>query len=267
MQKNGEPSCAEIVRAHDADRYLLSMLSRADVRADLWALFAFNYEIAKTREVVSDSTLGLIRLQWWRDAIGGIYDGKILSHEVVEPLAQAIRRHDLPREDFETLIYAREFDLEDVLPGNLEGLINYADFTSSPLMRLAVRICGGDPSIEPVQPVAVNYALAGLLRAVPFHARQGRCYLPEDLMARHGLTRDKIGHPAFMLALKAVIRDVCDARVDKALPEAKILRLSDALAGMYLRQLEKQGFDPFCARMQVEPPFKVLRLVAKSIFM
>ena len=176
--------CGQIVRDYDPDRFLLSMFAPATVREDLWALFAFNHEIAKTREVVTETQLGLIRLQWWREAIAALYGEQtergVPEHEVVRPLAEAIKRHNLPREHFDKLIYAREFDLEDVLPGNLEGLLNYADFTTTPLMKLAVQICGDDPEMELVQPVAVNYALMGILRAVPTHARQRRCYLPED---------------------------------------------------------------------------------------
>ena len=122
--------CGNIVRQQDSDRYLLSLFAPAKHRHALWALFAFNCEIAKTREVVSETTIGLIRLQWWRDAIAEIYEGKpVRQHEVVQPLAQAIKNYHLPRDLFDTLIYAREFDLEDVIPSNIAGLRTYCEKT------------------------------------------------------------------------------------------------------------------------------------------
>ena len=115
--------CGSLVKAYDPDRFLLTMFVPEQVRDPsspaattrreaLWALFAFNHEIAKTRAVVSEPQLGRIRLQWWRDEIERIYSGSVVpEHEVLKPLAAAIRAHDLPREDFETLITAREADL------------------------------------------------------------------------------------------------------------------------------------------------------------
>ena len=116
--------CGELVRKHDPDRFFMSLMQPADRREALWALYAFNYEIAKTREVVTDTTLGLIRLQWWRDGIAEIYDGKdVRQNEILPTLAQAIKDYDLPQKLFEDLCYAREFDLEGVIPADMAGLL------------------------------------------------------------------------------------------------------------------------------------------------
>ncbi|HEY4547783.1 MAG TPA: squalene/phytoene synthase family protein, partial [Pedomonas sp.] len=66
---------AETVRRHDRERYLTALFAPADRREALFALYAFNYEVAKTREAVTEKTLGRIRLEWWRETIDGIYAG------------------------------------------------------------------------------------------------------------------------------------------------------------------------------------------------
>lgn len=238
-----------MVRERDPDRFLISMLMPPEAREALWALFAFNHEIAKTREVVSDTTLGHIRLQWWREAVGAVYGGgTVPEHEVVGPMAEAIRKYNLPREHFETLLHAREFDLEGVAPAHLEGLLIYADHTSTPLMKLAVAICGDDPEAEPVQPVAINYALAGILRACAFHRAQGRSFLPEGR-----------GTPE---AVKAVI----EGGFMKGLkPQSRFLRLSDCLARLYLKQVKALKYDVFSSKMAVPPPFLSLRMLAHGL--
>src|SRR5438552_16844209 len=82
-----DPSGA-LVRRHDHDRYLSALFAPEPARAGLFALYAFNVEVAKTREVVREPILGSIRLQWWRDALAEIYGGgPVRRHEVVEPLA------------------------------------------------------------------------------------------------------------------------------------------------------------------------------------
>src|SRR5258708_38864649 len=61
--------CAQQVRRFDHDRYLGTMFAREPVQARLFALYAFNVEIARVREIVSEPVIGQMRLQWWRDAI------------------------------------------------------------------------------------------------------------------------------------------------------------------------------------------------------
>jgi len=238
------------------------MFVPASVREGLWALFALNYEIAKTREVVSETQLGLIRLQWWRERIAEIYDGKMPpGNEILESLAEAIARYDLPQEHFDTLLHVREFDLEDVLPGNVEGLVNYADFTSTPLLKLAMQVVGGDVQREPVQVVAVNAGLVGILRAVSFHARQRRCYLPEDLLKEAGQRLDHLYEFKPVEGLSDVIKSVLEQFVDGVSCENILLRKQQKLAEIYMWQLKSCDYDVFHSRMAVAPAFKVLRLI------
>jgi NADH dehydrogenase [ubiquinone] 1 alpha subcomplex assembly factor 6 len=257
----------QLVRDNDLDRFFLSMFAPAAVRENLWALFAFNHEIAKTREVVSETQLGLIRLQWWREAIAGVYGGQdVPEHEVLKPLSVAIKAHDLPKALFETLVYAREFDLEDVLPGNVEGLVNYADFTATPLMKLAAIICGDRAQAEPVQAVAVNYALCGLMRAIPFHAQQRRCYLPEDLMQRHDVRQSWLYEFKVQAGLPPVVERVMGEFVADVKPQSRFLKAAQALAGLYARQIRAAGYDPLSPKMQGDPPFKALRVACAAMF-
>lgn len=262
MQKN---YCGDLVRAHDGDRYLISMFAPADRRVDLWALFAFNYEIAKTRDVVSDTTLGLIRLQWWRDAIADVYDGKAVpDHEVLKPLAMAIERHNLPRAHFDKLIYAREFDLEGVSPENMEGLIHYADFTTTPLLCLAAQICGDALDEEAVRPVAVNYTLAGILRATAHNARQGHILLPQDIMNKYGVTKDSLFEEAGRDGVSSLANDVMKNRALGGKSQGSAtLKASIAISDIYFRQIVSNRYILISPMLQQPPAFKILRVFWK----
>lgn len=253
---------AQIVHEHDPDRFLITMLMPQECREDLLTLFAFYYEIAKTREVVSETVLGQIRLKWWQEAIEEIYQGgAVREHETLQALAGVIERRALRYEYFETLIYAREFDLEDVLPGNLEGLVNYCDFTLSPLLKLVMQVMGDDPEGgDPVQPVAVNYALTGLLRALPFYAQGRRCLLPEDLMAKHDVEKSDLYDLKPGPGLPNLARDILGVYEDTIKPENKFLKASHIMAQIHYRQIVAVDYDVFDKRMALPPPFKALRL-------
>ncbi len=262
--------CGDLTRRHDPDRFLLALLMPPETREALFALFAFNYEIAKTREVVSDTTLGLIRLQWWRDALGEAFNGAPPGeNEILPALAEAIEERALPKQDFEQLIYAREFDLEDMLPETLGGLEKYADFTNTGLNRLALRIIGQSEPEDNLAALSAAYGMTGLLRALPGHARQHRCYLPADLLAARDIDPASLQSPAMQNPvspdiLRPVIRDVAHharALLTRTKPQSRYGRKMRQMTTLYLRQIEKNDYNPYSGRMQLPPPFFHIRIV------
>src|ERR1700752_1988903 len=167
---------AALVQRHDRDRY----------QTALFALYAFNYEIARVRETVTQPMLGQIRLQWWRENIAAAFEGGAMRHHpVVEPLAATIREFGLTREHFDRLIDARETDLSDEPPASLAALEDYAEATSARLVYLALEGLGvRDPAaVKAGLHVGTAYSLAGLLRAMPFLACAGRQFIPADIAA------------------------------------------------------------------------------------
>lgn len=248
-------ACAEAVRKHDNDRFLTALFAPAPLREDLFALYAFNHEVAKTREVVTEPTLGQIRLQWWRESIEGAFEGRPRRHEVVEPLANAILRHGLDRTQFDLLIDGREADLDDEAPADMECLVNYAQVTGAPLVRLACQILGAhDPaSMEAARLVGTAWALTGILRATPFLARGHRSRLPLTLMTEHRVTEPALfdGKPEPGLAgVAGAVADTARSLLKQArslrgqVPKAALPALLPAtLAGHYLNRMEKAGYD------------------------
>ena len=236
--------CQTLVRTHDPDRFLISLYFSPEIRPYLWSLYAFNYEIAKTREIVTDTHIGLIRLQWWRDALSGMYErNEVLKHDVVEGLSEAMWRFNLPRELLDNMIYGREFDLEDRPAGSLEGLCNYADFTHTPLMRLSSIIAGENPDHPALQPVAMAYALTGLLRAAPFHKIQGRSVLPENV------SLSKIREKAEDLL-----------RQSNHGGEGRLIRMHRAISEQYLNKIKGLNDNVEDRRMGVPPLLRPLKL-------
>ena len=97
--------CRDLVRRVAHDAYVVSLFAPVEKRSALWAIHAFNHEIAKVRETVSEAMLGEIRLQWWLDAIEEIYKGKPRQHQIVQALARAHERWGLDREEYKPLLW------------------------------------------------------------------------------------------------------------------------------------------------------------------
>ena len=103
--------CAAQVRDFDNDRFLTALFAPAELSEPLMTLYAFNLELSKIRETVSEPLIGRMRLQFWRDAVDGIVDGTPPAHEIAKALSQTVRAHNILKADLHTLIDAREIDL------------------------------------------------------------------------------------------------------------------------------------------------------------
>lgn len=250
------PYTGTLAQQHDPDRFFLTLLQPVAARPALWALLAFNYEVAKTREVVSDPTLGFMRLQWWRAALEKIYAGHPPpAHEVLEPLAASIRTHDLPFALFDRLITGRDFDLEKATPDNVEELKQYIAATVTPLTLLMLKVCG-QPEDGAAQ-ISQAYGIAGVMRAIPHQARQGRCFVPSALATMDQLFRDTDRRREALVTLH---NEAAQALVDAGPFTSHLLKQMSHAAHMYLRVMDKRDYDVRDQGFGLSPPFFHLRL-------
>jgi phytoene synthase len=253
--------CAEQVRQFDHDRFLTVIFAQAAVREHLFALYAFNIELAKVREVVTEPLIGQMRLQWWRDTLDRLYAGETIAHEVARPLGAAIAAGGIERAAFDLLIDTREFDLEKLPPADLDALLAYAEGTGAPLLAVALKIAGaGAGSAETARLAGRGWALTGLLRAVPFHARRHRLYLPADRLEAAGVRISRL----FDLKPEPGLRDV--VRLVGRLPRAaRSPALLIVLGRMYLKDLERAGWDPLVLEMRQPRRLSAARLGLASV--
>jgi phytoene synthase len=177
---------AELVRRHDPDRFLTALFAPPDKRDALLTLYAFNHELARAREVVSQPPLALIRLQWWREVV----EGAQRRHEVAGPLLAAIDKGELDRDDLAALIDAREIEAEPCIE-TLSAWRGYLMGSAGGLAVAAARLLrAAEP--EAFRPMGAAYGAAGVLRSVALLARAQRCLLPADVLAEHGSSPESV---------------------------------------------------------------------------
>jgi NADH dehydrogenase [ubiquinone] 1 alpha subcomplex assembly factor 6 len=264
---------AHSLRRHDRDRYLTTLFAPADRRGALVALYAFNFEVAKTREIVREPLLGRIRLQWWREAIDEVYRGATpRHHEVVEPLAAAIRAHDLTRYHFDRLIDARESDLADEPPADLAALETYAEDSAARLVRLALEILDARDAAAAAaaRHVGIAWAVIGTIRALPIQARLRRVSLPADLIAETGLDVARFLELKSSPALSRIVERLAErarehlaaAREARAAipPDARAALLPAVLGDWHLKRLTRNRYDPFAPTLAASDTLASWRL-------
>lgn len=269
---------AALVRRHDRDRFQTALFAPAEHRESLFALYAFNYEVARVRETVSEPLLGQIRLQWWREIIAAAFEGgPVRHHIVVEALTPVIRANALTRAHFDRLVAAREADLDDAPSASLAALQDYADATSARLVYLALESLGiRDPAAEKAGfHIGIAYAFAGLLRAMPFQARAGRLIIPADIAERTELDaadyRALRSTPALRAATAAIAsaasRHLASARAHRrSIARSALPALLPAIiAERSLARLKRAGYDPFDPALAAPDAMQSWRLAIASL--
>lgn len=192
MNEN-EQHCLDLLRANDQDRYLSVLYAPEAKRGALAALYAFNVEIARIRDVIRDALPGEVRLQWWVDLINGQSHGDAISNPVAAALIAAIKDYNLPVEAFNKYLEARFFDLyNDPMPSrnDLEG---YSGETASLLIQMAMFILDREEAVnynDLAGHAGVAQAITGLIRMLPIHRSRSQIYIPAEILKAAGLSAE-----------------------------------------------------------------------------
>ena len=250
--------CEALVRAGDRDRFLASLFAPREHRPAIFALYAFNLEIARIREVVQQPLAGEIRLQWWSDVLGVEPRGEPQGHPVAAALLAAAAKYRLDRGRLLALIDARRFDLYNEPMRTLVDFEAYADAAASGLISLCAQILdnGGEPGmVELSRHAGISQAIAGLLGAFALHASRGQLYLPLELLRRHGAEREALEHKDASVAVRVALaqfRLIARQHLERARELSRTAPshlmpayLPVALAGPTLARMERSDYDPF----------------------
>jgi phytoene synthase len=250
--------CEALVRAGDKDRFLATLFAPERARRALFALYAFNLEVARVRERAREPMAGEIRLQWWRDVFSAAGGGDVRGNPVAAALSDTIVRYQLPLRAFTDLIDAREFDLYDDPMGTVEELEGYAGKTASSLIVLATLILD-ERKTAGIATLAghagIAHAIAGLLASFAQHAARRQLYVPLDVLRRHGVQPEDIFAGKSSLELRAALAELrqhARRHLDDAKAQMTLARraaapavLPVALARAMLDRMERRSYDPF----------------------
>ncbi|MEA2975168.1 MAG: 15-cis-phytoene synthase [Alphaproteobacteria bacterium] len=250
--------CQQIVREADKDLFFTTLFAPAKHRDSLFALYAFNCEVSRVRELAREPLPGEVRLQWWSEVLSGERGGEALANPVAAALLDTMKRHELPIQPLADLVDARIFDLYDDPLQTLADLEAYATKTSSVLFALAARILNSavdEPNSDVSLHAGIAYAIAGLLRTFPRHAARRQLYVPVEVVERHKARTEDIFAGQATAELRAALaemrsharRHLTAARDLIATAPAAILPafLPLALIRPLLARMDRGDYGPF----------------------
>ena len=159
--------CAALVEKGDPDRFAAAMMGPLAARRVLFPLYAFNLEVARAPWASKEPMIAEMRLQWWRDMLDDIANGKAPQpHEVASPLADIL---DGPGARLlDRLVAARRWDIYDAPFDDPAHFAKYLEDTSGALMWAAARALGAPETAQSkVLRLGAALGLARYFQAIP----------------------------------------------------------------------------------------------------
>ena len=174
-------ACAALVERADPLRFRVAMAAPVAARQILFPLYAFNVEVARAPWVTQEAMIAEMRLQWWRDALEEIAEGKtVRRHEVVDALAGCLDREGA--QCLDGLVAARRWDVYKDPFEDGAHFDDYVNATSGHLMWTAARLLGTAEETV-VRDFAYGVGVANIFQAVPALTAQSRQPLLDDSAA------------------------------------------------------------------------------------
>ncbi|HME29974.1 MAG TPA: phytoene/squalene synthase family protein [Pseudolabrys sp.] len=250
--------CTALVREVDRDRYLATLFAPVDKRDALFALYAFDVEILRVRDLAREPMPGEIRLQWWREMLLGERATEAAANPVSAALSETLTRYDLSSERLIDLIEARRFDVYNEPMSGFEALRSYALRTEGSIFELAARIlAGGIGSATPGLSATAGEAktIANVLALLPHHAARRQLYVPLEVLRHYQADPDDIFAMRVTPELRAALAELrLRARRNLALigsasadipVVARPSFLPLAPLRRWLLELDRPDYDPF----------------------
>lgn len=269
----GEDHVAALVRAGDQDRYWAGLFLPRPARDHVFALYAFNIELARIGEQVREPQLGEIRLQWWQDALAA--DAATTGHPVADALIAARSAYkplDLGPL-FAVMLDARRMDVYREGPETMEALEQWLRHTAGALFQIGAWLAGAPPDqtvVRASRDAAMAYGLTGLMRALPYHTARGQLMLPPDFLRAFGVDGASVlageeseGLKAALAVLRARALEHLAAyrAAAPSLPAAALpVFLPLALVPGWLRRLADPRHKPLTDVVQINPLSRFTRI-------
>lgn len=260
--------CADLVRTHDFPRYASTLFLPGVHRRPMLAIYAFNVEITRVRDQVSQPLPGEMRLRWWTDLLAGQGHGGVEGNPVASELMWAIRTWRLPVERLEQLIVEHEFDLyNDPMP-SLSALEGYANDTASTLFACCARILVRPSEVidHVARHAGLAYGMIDVVNTLPQDIARRQLFLPHQFLQQHGSSVEEVfAGKQTPQARAAVDQLVAEAKkhLNTAMalladvpPEARPAFLALALVRCDIKRMERRDNDPFAVRRM--PRFRML---------
>ncbi|XP_002735300.2 NADH dehydrogenase (ubiquinone) complex I, assembly factor 6-like [Saccoglossus kowalevskii] len=272
-----EHYCMDVVKKHDYENFLCTLLLPKNARTATFALRAFNVDVATVKDNTSDIKIAQMRMQFWKETINEIYQGSPRQTPIACELHRAVASHKLSKRWFSRIIEERERNLHDKAHASLEDVENSAEKTTSSLLYLILETLGlKDVNADhAASHIGKSHGIVTLLRSTPHHASRRRVYLPMEILIKYGVSQEQILRGKTEQNLKDAVFEIASQAnshlqkaqsMKKEIPkEAYSAFLLTTPIEIYLKKIQQSDFDVFHPTLQQKNTMLPFKLWTKSM--
>jgi hydroxysqualene synthase len=209
------------------------------------------YHFARTADDIADEgdatdAVRLADLAAFRGELRAAFAGHTTGArwpQVFGPLAQRLAEFQLPSAPLHDLLDAFEQDVRNPPYADRGALLNYCCRSANPIGRLLLHLYGiGDATaLRQSDAVCSALQLINFWQDLRVDGPRGRCYVPDDELAVHGVTRHELANCIDSQAARALVKSLCDWAQGLMLEGAPLALKVPGRAGWELRLVVQGG--------------------------
>lgn len=204
--------CRDQLRQHDYELYATMLFAPAKHQSALAALYTLNLELEKIPFLVREPMMGLIRFQWWRDAISSLYRCTIMRHKVIETLGYVLGQGvSWSESDFQALINVHEEKFKKEMPFYLNDLADYSTRQWGILLGMACELSGSkppNPILESI--IASAYGMTREIKKIPSYVSEGKLISQEGVKTTQYTLLNEVAEKVKTLLSGITFKDFTD---------------------------------------------------------
>jgi 15-cis-phytoene synthase len=268
-------ACASLLRGGSRTFFAASLVLPKGIRAAAISLYAFCRVADDAIDTGTDRELALKDL---RSRLDGIYSGAPCDNAADRAFADAVTRHNIPKNLPGALLEGFEWDALNRRYENITELYGYGTRVAGTVGMMMAMVMGvrSRTLLARACDLGVAMQLTNIARDVGEDARCGRLYLPLDWMRAAGLDPERwLANPVFTEKLGDVIQQVLRAadelyrRADAGLAKLPAACRPGMFAARLLyaeigREVARRGYDSVSQRAVVPWQLK-MRLLLDAV--
>jgi 15-cis-phytoene synthase len=259
--------CRELHRRHGRTYYLATRLLPAWKRRHVHALYGFT----RYADEIVDRTEDLPpaeraeRLNEWSERFLAGLRGEPIDDPLLPAVLHTIAVFDLDLNDFDAFLRSMAMDLTVTSYATYDDLLDYMEGSAAVIGTMMLPILGSDDpraAREPARQLGLAFQLTNFIRDVAEDLDRGRTYLPDEHLARFGVTRAELEQRIATPRIKDLIRyevSVAKDHYRQAAPGIPMLhpasqacmRTAFRLYGGILDEVVAADYDVFTRRATV----------------
>jgi phytoene synthase len=181
--------CQQKAAASGSSFYYSFLFLPPERRRAITALYAFCREVDDVVDECTDASVAAAKLAWWRDEVAALF-ARTPHHPVTKALVPPVEQFGVTQARLNEILDGMAMDLQHARYADFTGLERYCYHVAGVVGRLAAGIFGyaNPQTLDYAETLGTAFQLTNIIRDVGEDAHKNRIYLPQDELARFGVS-------------------------------------------------------------------------------